>query len=199
VRAVPCAAAAAAGNTLLACTTSPHKHCTTGGLAYDVLLWRNLKWPALAMAWLPASAWEQPPGVAAQQRAAVERRQDAHTVAVAAAAAASAGSQQQQRLAAMPVEHHHLLLGEQTSGADGAHLVLYRAEVAGQLQQQQPQTVVMQEGELLQVMVRHWGRWHQQHPAPPSAHPHRAACTLPSHLTHRSASRTARVTSTGWR
>lgn len=41
---------------------------------YDSLIWSDMKWPALSLAWLPSSGWTQPAAVAAAEAAAQQQR-----------------------------------------------------------------------------------------------------------------------------
>lgn len=149
---------------------------------YDVLLWQDMKWPALSLAWLPQSTWAQPPAIAAAEAAAKQARQqdfDFHAAAAAQqaagaadsdapaengdamdidheaqAAAAGNGSHTRPQLVPMPVDYQYLLTGTQTSGQEKAHLELYRVEVPGTAGDLQPnQQVLMQKGDVKLIMV----------------------------------------------
>lgn len=41
---------------------------------YDALIWSDMKWPALSLAWLPGAAWTQPAAIAAAEAAAQQQR-----------------------------------------------------------------------------------------------------------------------------
>lgn len=67
-----------------------------GAVMYDVLLWQDLKWPALSLAWLPKTVWEQPPAVAEAEAAAKQRRRQRHEQQAAEIASHSESQQPQQ-------------------------------------------------------------------------------------------------------
>lgn len=108
---------------------------------YDLLFWKQLEWPSLALQWQPA-AWQLPDFVLELQQVDAEAAEAAALGDEGEAGASATQLGQQQHMdrrggdkerVPVPLEYHYLLIGDQTSHQEGSSLGLWQVRLPGRL------------------------------------------------------------------